>query len=167
MTVLVVDEEVSASGGAPASSSGSSGDQARLQHQAGKIASALQKYGVKFEVVERRVVGGGAKEAEGRTSAVVGARPPPGRTRGEAGGCARSVQIPIPFRAPLEHAPQPRSNLQSLSQSDPIQPPPSPGEVADEVEADMLVLDSQAVHNKAIDANLLAEFVSCPVLLLP
>lgn len=31
----------------------------------------------------------------------------------------------------------------------------------------MLVLDSQAVHNKAIDANLLAEFVSCPVLLLP
>jgi hypothetical protein len=25
----------------------------------------------------------------------------------------------------------------------------------------------QAVHNKEVDANLLAEFVSCPVLLLP
>eukprot|EP00884_Botryococcus_braunii_P005233 jgi/Botrbrau1/14710/Bobra.0108s0060.1 len=40
-------------------------------------------------------------------------------------------------------------------------------DVADEISADMLVLSSTMIHSKAIDANLLAEFVPCPVLLLP
>lgn len=41
------------------------------------------------------------------------------------------------------------------------------GDAADSVAADLLVLSSDAVHAKAVDANLLAEFVDCPVLLLP
>lgn len=41
------------------------------------------------------------------------------------------------------------------------------GDAADGVGADLLVLSSDAVHAKAVDANLLAEFVDCPVLLLP
>eukprot|EP00887_Chlorella_sp_A99_P007638 scaffold20.g7638.t1 len=41
------------------------------------------------------------------------------------------------------------------------------GEVVDSVGADLLVLPSQAIHEKRIDGNLLAEFVSVPVLLLP
>jgi hypothetical protein len=41
------------------------------------------------------------------------------------------------------------------------------GDVADEVEAELLVLSSQAVHSKYVDANQLAEFVPCPILLLP
>ncbi|PNH11595.1 hypothetical protein TSOC_001567 [Tetrabaena socialis] len=42
-----------------------------------------------------------------------------------------------------------------------------PGDFADEISADMVVLSSEAVHAKHVDANQLAEFVSCPVLLLP
>ncbi|KAK9821099.1 hypothetical protein WJX81_003959 [Elliptochloris bilobata] len=45
------------------------------------------------------------------------------------------------------------------------------GDVADEVEADLLLLSSEAVHCKAVDANLLAEFSSntrpCPRSLQP
>ncbi|GAB4819110.1 hypothetical protein N2152v2_006156 [Parachlorella kessleri] len=41
------------------------------------------------------------------------------------------------------------------------------GDVADQVEADLLVLSTDAIHSKHVDANLLAEFVPCPVLLLP
>lgn len=41
------------------------------------------------------------------------------------------------------------------------------GDVADEVGADLVILSSEAVHAKHVDANLLAEFVPCPVLLLP
>jgi len=41
------------------------------------------------------------------------------------------------------------------------------GDVADEIEADLVLLSSEAVHAKHVDANQLAEFVSCPVLLLP
>jgi hypothetical protein len=41
------------------------------------------------------------------------------------------------------------------------------GDVADEVSADLLLLSSAGVHAKHVDANLLAEFVSCPVLILP
>lgn len=41
------------------------------------------------------------------------------------------------------------------------------GDAADATGADLLVLSSDAVHAKAVDANLLAEFVDCPVLLLP
>jgi hypothetical protein len=41
------------------------------------------------------------------------------------------------------------------------------GDVADEVGADLLVMSSSGVHDRHVDANLLAEFVSCPVLLLP
>jgi len=41
------------------------------------------------------------------------------------------------------------------------------GDVADEVQADMVLLSADAVHAKQVDANLLAEFVSCPILLLP
>lgn len=41
------------------------------------------------------------------------------------------------------------------------------GEVADAVAADLLVLASADVHAKRVDANLLAEFVPCPLLFLP
>ena len=41
------------------------------------------------------------------------------------------------------------------------------GEAADEVGADLVVLSTAAVHDKHVDANLLAEFVPAPVLLLP
>jgi hypothetical protein len=41
------------------------------------------------------------------------------------------------------------------------------GDVADELSADLVLVSSEAVHAKALDANLLAEFVPCPVLLLP
>ncbi|GBF96469.1 hypothetical protein Rsub_09268 [Raphidocelis subcapitata] len=107
VTVLVVDEQV-----ARAEAGAGAGDQSRLQQQAAKIAQTLGKYGIKYEILERQVVGSQAKDAEGRSSVVV-------------------------------------------------------GEVADEVAADLLVLHSAAVHNKTLDANLLAEFVSCPMLLLP
>lgn len=43
----------------------------------------------------------------------------------------------------------------------------SVGDVADEANADLLVVSSEAVHSKKVDANLLAEFVPCPLLLLP
>lgn len=43
----------------------------------------------------------------------------------------------------------------------------SAGDFADEINADVVVLSSEAVHAKHVDANQLAEFVSCPVLLLP
>jgi hypothetical protein len=41
------------------------------------------------------------------------------------------------------------------------------GDVADDLSCDLLVLSSEAVHAKHVDANLLAEMVPCPVLLLP
>lgn len=41
------------------------------------------------------------------------------------------------------------------------------GEIADELSADLVVLSSDIVHKHAVDANLLAEFVSCPILLVP
>ncbi|WIA08392.1 hypothetical protein OEZ85_007831 [Tetradesmus obliquus] len=41
------------------------------------------------------------------------------------------------------------------------------GDVADEISADLVLISSEAVHTKQVDANLLAEFVPCPVLLLP
>lgn len=41
------------------------------------------------------------------------------------------------------------------------------GDTADELKADLLVLNSEAVHRKVIDAQLLSEFVPCPILLLP
>lgn len=41
------------------------------------------------------------------------------------------------------------------------------GDVADEIGADLVLISSEAVHGKLVDANLLAEFVPCPVLLLP
>ncbi|KAI7842234.1 hypothetical protein COHA_004147 [Chlorella ohadii] len=41
------------------------------------------------------------------------------------------------------------------------------GEVADNIEADLVVLSTAAIHEKHVDGNLLAEFVPCPVLLLP
>lgn len=41
------------------------------------------------------------------------------------------------------------------------------GDAADECDADLLILHSDAVHAKRVDANLLAEFVDCPLLLLP
>lgn len=43
----------------------------------------------------------------------------------------------------------------------------APGEVADEIDADLVVMSSDSVHKKVVDANLLAEFVPCPVLLVP
>jgi hypothetical protein len=41
------------------------------------------------------------------------------------------------------------------------------GEAADSTGADLVVLSSAAVHDKHVDANLLAEFVPAPLLLLP
>jgi hypothetical protein len=41
------------------------------------------------------------------------------------------------------------------------------GDVAEEIEADLVLVSSEAVHKKHVDANLLAEFAPCPVLLLP
>lgn len=41
------------------------------------------------------------------------------------------------------------------------------GEVADEMNLDLVVMSMEAVHSKRVDANLLAEFIPCPVLLLP
>ncbi|GMH39300.1 hypothetical protein BSKO_07198 [Bryopsis sp. KO-2023] len=41
------------------------------------------------------------------------------------------------------------------------------GDVADEIGADLVVMSSDTIHNKTVDANLLAEFVPCPVLLVP
>ncbi|KAL5200986.1 hypothetical protein ABZP36_035340 [Zizania latifolia] len=40
-------------------------------------------------------------------------------------------------------------------------------EVADELELDLVVLSMEAIHSKHVDGNLLAEFIPCPVLLLP
>ncbi|KAK1320852.1 hypothetical protein QJS10_CPA03g02307 [Acorus calamus] len=40
-------------------------------------------------------------------------------------------------------------------------------EVADELNLDLVVLSMEAIHSKHVDGNLLAEFVPCPVLLLP
>ncbi|XP_010266857.1 PREDICTED: uncharacterized protein LOC104604277 isoform X2 [Nelumbo nucifera] len=41
------------------------------------------------------------------------------------------------------------------------------GEVADDLNLDLVVISMEAIHSKLIDANLLAEFIPCPVLLLP
>jgi hypothetical protein len=41
------------------------------------------------------------------------------------------------------------------------------GDTADANECDLLVISSEHVHSKRVDANLLAEFVSVPILLLP
>ncbi|KAK2991890.1 hypothetical protein RJ640_011579 [Escallonia rubra] len=41
------------------------------------------------------------------------------------------------------------------------------GEIADEMNLDMVVMSMEAIHSKHVDANLLAEFIPCPVLLLP
>eukprot|EP00897_Mesotaenium_endlicherianum_P000733 jgi/Mesen1/10660/ME000009S10452 len=41
------------------------------------------------------------------------------------------------------------------------------GEVADDMGQDLVVFSMEAIHTKHVDANLLVEFVPCPVLLLP
>ncbi|KAL6993399.1 hypothetical protein U1Q18_011515 [Sarracenia purpurea var. burkii] len=41
------------------------------------------------------------------------------------------------------------------------------GEVADDLNLDLVVMSMEAIHSKHVDANLLAEFIPCPVLLLP
>ncbi|KAL5557509.1 hypothetical protein UlMin_039745 [Ulmus minor] len=41
------------------------------------------------------------------------------------------------------------------------------GEVADELNLDLVVLSMEAIHSKHVDANLLAEFIPCSVFLLP
>eukprot|EP01024_Parvocaulis_polyphysoides_P031369 TRINITY_DN28370_c1_g1_i4.p1 TRINITY_DN28370_c1_g1~~TRINITY_DN28370_c1_g1_i4.p1 ORF type:complete len:198 (-),score=11.35 TRINITY_DN28370_c1_g1_i4:506-1027(-) len=41
------------------------------------------------------------------------------------------------------------------------------GDMADESGTDLVIMSSDAIHTKRIDANLLAEFVPCPVLMLP
>ena len=43
----------------------------------------------------------------------------------------------------------------------------SAGDMADEIMADIVVVSSEAIHAKHVDANLLAEMVNCPLLLLP
>ncbi|KAJ8545718.1 hypothetical protein K7X08_018301 [Anisodus acutangulus] len=41
------------------------------------------------------------------------------------------------------------------------------GEIADDMNLDMIIMSMEAIHSKHVDANLLAEFIPCPVLLLP
>ncbi|KAI8541116.1 hypothetical protein RHMOL_Rhmol08G0037400 [Rhododendron molle] len=41
------------------------------------------------------------------------------------------------------------------------------GEVADDMSLDLVVMSMEAIHSKHVDANLLVEFIPCPVLLLP
>lgn len=41
------------------------------------------------------------------------------------------------------------------------------GDAVDQLEADLVVLSAEAVHTKKVDCNLLAEFCTAPVLLLP
>ncbi|CAN6485146.1 unnamed protein product [Victoria cruziana] len=41
------------------------------------------------------------------------------------------------------------------------------GEVADDLNLDLVVLSMEAIHSKHVDGNLLAEFIPCPVMLLP
>ncbi|KAH7850736.1 hypothetical protein Vadar_002255 [Vaccinium darrowii] len=41
------------------------------------------------------------------------------------------------------------------------------GEIADDMSLDLVVMSMEAIHSKHVDANLLAEFIPCPVLLLP
>ncbi|CAL1394360.1 unnamed protein product [Linum trigynum] len=41
------------------------------------------------------------------------------------------------------------------------------GEIADDLNLDLVVISMEAIHSKHVDANLLAEFIPCPVLLLP
>ncbi|KAK9129409.1 hypothetical protein Sjap_009896 [Stephania japonica] len=41
------------------------------------------------------------------------------------------------------------------------------GEVADDLNLDLVVMSMEAIHSKHVDANLLVEFIPCPVLLLP
>ncbi|XP_019422617.1 PREDICTED: uncharacterized protein LOC109332186 isoform X2 [Lupinus angustifolius] len=41
------------------------------------------------------------------------------------------------------------------------------GEVADDLNLDLVIISMEAIHTKHIDANLLAEFIPCPVMLLP
>ncbi|CAL9050144.1 unnamed protein product [Musa banksii] len=41
------------------------------------------------------------------------------------------------------------------------------GEIADDLNLDLVVLSMEAIHSKYVDGNLLAEFIPCPVLLLP
>ncbi|CAN4078692.1 unnamed protein product [Withania somnifera] len=41
------------------------------------------------------------------------------------------------------------------------------GEIADDMNLDMVIMSMEAIHSKHVDANLLAEFIPCPVLLLP
>lgn len=41
------------------------------------------------------------------------------------------------------------------------------GEVADDMNLDLVVISMESIHSKHVDGNLLAEFIPCPVLLLP
>ncbi|GLU19731.1 hypothetical protein SLE2022_359630 [Rubroshorea leprosula] len=41
------------------------------------------------------------------------------------------------------------------------------GDVADDLNLDLVIMSMEAIHSKHVDANLLAEFIPCPVLLLP
>eukprot|EP00252_Welwitschia_mirabilis_P014354 TRINITY_DN3153_c0_g1_i1.p1 TRINITY_DN3153_c0_g1~~TRINITY_DN3153_c0_g1_i1.p1 ORF type:complete len:241 (+),score=39.11 TRINITY_DN3153_c0_g1_i1:163-885(+) len=41
------------------------------------------------------------------------------------------------------------------------------GEVADDMNLDLVVMSMESIHSKHVDGNLLAEFIPCPVLLMP
>jgi len=41
------------------------------------------------------------------------------------------------------------------------------GDVADDLECDLVVLSAEAVHGGLVNANLLAEFVPCPIFMIP
>lgn len=59
------------------------------------------------------------------------------------------------------------TDFQVVDQIAPASASAALGDVADEQGADLLLLSCDAVHSKAVDANLLAEFVPCPIMLLP
>ncbi|KAH7352731.1 hypothetical protein KP509_19G061000 [Ceratopteris richardii] len=41
------------------------------------------------------------------------------------------------------------------------------GEIADDLNLDLVVLSMESIHSKYVDGNLLPEFVPCPIMLLP
>jgi len=40
-------------------------------------------------------------------------------------------------------------------------------DMAEEVNAEMVILSTDPVHEKVVDVNLLSEFILCPVMLVP
>jgi hypothetical protein len=89
------------------------------------------------------------------------------------GMCVAATATPWPvLLQQLKHARRRCHSVHCSIASPPCPACPAPaatraGDVADDMEADLMVVSCDAVHSKRVDANLLAEFVPCPVMLLP